>query len=227
MCRGNPLKVLQLDSTANRGMGFSHVYAPWQCGPYTLYDGPACLAGKRITFIGNSRTYQLKEFVKAHLGLPNDSKYEDIWGHAMPAAGQASIVGPEQSYSFHHHHHHHHHTRAQYSAQASNGSTGAGQSAGGSGSGSTGGGGSEGSQGHGRRRRLYTQAHGDASGTMVNWIELQPFRMGLRLVLSSVNLTELLMRNDFVFINRYCTVMGCRPELQARTGRGAARCLEA
>lgn len=44
---------------------------------------------------------------------------------------------------------------------------------------------------------------GGSSGTSIQFIEILPFRTGLRAVLASVNLTRLLLHNDFVFINRY------------------------
>ncbi len=44
-------------------MGFSHVYTPFTC-QYRMYDGPACLTGKRVLFLGNSRTGNLGIFFK-------------------------------------------------------------------------------------------------------------------------------------------------------------------
>ncbi len=209
VCRGNPGKVLQLDSATNRGMGFSHVYAPWQCGPYTLYDGPACLAGKRLAFIGNSRTYQLMEFVKAHLGVEHVTTTVTGTTHGSSAlnsdsggrGSSSSKRSPVEGYG------HGHGGPAPRGAngphpppppQPQHSSRRKARDAHGHGH----------VHEHRHGRRVLEggggsrAGNGGGSGPSIHWVDLQPYRMGLRRVLADVNLTQLLLDNDFVFINR-------------------------
>ncbi len=179
VCRGNPATALQLYCATNRDMNFSHVYAPWQCGPYTLYDGPACLAGKRLAFIGNSRTYQLMEYLKDH-----SSRYDRA---LRDASNNSSAVQQQAGHASGRHHHHH--TRH----VTGTGTHGAARSGEGTmASRSPGPGGGSGSSSSSSMPRMH--------------LDKLSHRMGLRQVLAQTNLTQLLLDYDFVIINRWGTV---------------------